>query len=227
MIRDLRTPLLLATLASAAACGGSSDAAPVAPEPGVLLVVDGDIVVRKEDIAPYSAYFESLDPTMGVKYRTRELLQQHLLPLMLARRTFAAERAELRARAAELREFADNSIELRRRGELMGIEAPDQPFTRNDLPLPVAMWAFRPENLGAVSPPIETPRGYVLVAPIDLEPGLTPVGDRLRAFLVPFHTHDADAFDAWLATAREAVAGHVEFVDESLEDALPAWLLKS
>lgn len=196
------------------------------PAPGVLLVVDRDLVVRESDVEPFAEYFEELDPSMGVKYRTRELLQQHLVPLMLARRAFPEQRAAQLEQARAVRATADNSLEFRRRAELLGIRESDRPYTRSDLPLPVAMWAFRPEHLGAVSPPIETARGWVLVSPLDLESGVTQPADRLRALVMPFHTHSRDDFDAWLGRARAEIAGRVDWVAPTIEDALPPTLLK-
>lgn len=205
------------------ACGGPEH--PPEPDAGLLLSLDGGALeVRAADLEPFEAYFEELDPTMGLDYRRRELLDQHLLPLLLARRAFGPRRAELGAAAAALRAVADNSIELRRKGGLAGGFEPEHPLTRNELPMPVAMWAFRPEHLGAVSPPIETARGFVLIAPLELLPGLTPVADRLRAYIVPFETDRAEDFDRWLGAARQQLAGRVDHVDPALRRALPRWL---
>ena len=51
------------------------------PDPDLLLSLDGGtIVIRSADVAPFEQYFEALDATMGVKYRFRALLEQHLIP---------------------------------------------------------------------------------------------------------------------------------------------------
>lgn len=209
-----------------AACG--DDAAepkvPGLPE-GVIASFDaGRIVVRTADVDPLLAYLEELDPTMGQKYRFRELLDQHVLPLLLARDAFPAERAAALEAARSLREVADNSLELQRKGVLVGGEAPEQPFARNDLPMPVADFAFRPENLGAVSPPIETADGYFLVAPLDFEPGLTPVADRARIFVIRYPTHAPEDFDRWLGPAKAALADRLDAVAPEHADALPRWI---
>lgn len=209
-----------------AACGGEApDANETGLPEGVLASFDqGRIVVRNEDVEPMLAYLDALDPTMGRKYRFRELLDQHVLPLLLARDAFPTERAKALADASALRSVADNSLELQRKGALAGGEAPETPFARNDLPLPVADFAFRPENLGAVSPPIETADGYVLVAPLDFEPGLTPVADRARLFVIRYRTHEPEAFDRWLGPAKAALADRLDDVAPAYRDALPRWV---
>ncbi|MDA0372670.1 MAG: hypothetical protein O2865_02690 [Planctomycetota bacterium] len=222
--RGLVGLLALGALLTSCGDGAAEPAAPGLPE-GVIASFDaGRIVVRSTDVDPLLAYLEELDPTMGRKYRFRELLDQHLLPLLLARDAFPTERAYALGAARSLREVADNSLELQRKGVLVGGEAPEQPFARNDLPMPVADFAFRPENLGAVSPPIETADGYFLVAPLDLEPGLTPVADRARIFVVRYPTHAAEDFDRWLAPAKAALANRLDGVDPQFADALPRWI---
>lgn len=217
---------LLALTILAVGCGGTgADTAPPELPDGVIASFDGGrIVVRADEVEPLIAYLEQLDPTMGRKYRFRELLDQHLLPMLLARDAFPAERAQALADAEALRAVADNSLELQRKGALAGGEAPEQPFARNDLPLPVADFAFRPENLGAVSPPIETADGYYLVAPLDFEPGLTPVADRARIFVIRYRTHESEEFDRWLGAAKSALADRLDAVAPPHADALPRWI---
>jgi hypothetical protein len=224
--RRRRSPILACLTVLAAGCGGEpvETTAIDLPE-GVLASFDqGRIVVRTEDVEPLLAYLDELDPTMGHKYRFRELLDQHVLPLMLARDAFPAERAQALAEAEALRSVAGNSLELQRKGTLAGGEAPETPFARNDVPMPVADFAFREENLGAVSAPIETADGYVLVAPLDLERGLTPVADRARLFVVRYRTHDPEAFDRWLGPAKAALADRLDVVAPAYRDALPRWI---
>jgi len=225
-----RAPLrcgILALTAALAGCGEPHEDAtppPGLPDGAIASFDGGRIVVRGAEVEPLAAYLEELDPTMGRKYRFRELLDQHLLPMLLARDAFPAERAKALANAEALRAVADNSLELMRKGALAGGEAPEQPFARNDLPLPVAAFAFRPENLGAVSPPIETADGYYLVAPLDFEPGLTPVADRARLFVIRYRTHESEDFDRWLGAAKTAIADRLDAVAPSHADALPRWI---
>jgi hypothetical protein len=206
-----------------ALCACEPTPAPPTRDPGVVLEIDG-IAVTRADIEEYRDYFDRIDPQMGRMYAARELLDRFLLPLALARREFPAERSALRERASGLRQVADNAIALRRKGALAGGQANEHPATRNSLPFPVSRFAFDPQNLGAVSAPIEVPQGFVLVAPERIDPGDTPVGDLLTAFFVPFYTHDAAEFDAWLADTKAALAGKVTFVHPDYEKALPRWL---
>jgi hypothetical protein len=224
--RHLRPRSLALAALVLGACGGEGrQTTSQPPDPDLLLSLDGGrIQVRAAEAAPFLEYLDGLDPTMGRNYRLRELLDQHLLPLALARAAFGPERQALRERAEALRAVADNSLELRRKGELVGGLEPAEPLSRNDLPLPVAAWAFRPENLGAVSPPLETPQGFVLIAPLDLEPGLTAVTDQLRAFVVRFEHQDRDSFDAWLGRARQGLVGRIDHVAPTCRAALPLWL---
>lgn len=219
----MRVTELALLLASLAACDGRPAPEPGPPAPDVVLEVDG-LRISQQDVTAFDAYFHELDPHMGSDYRTRELLDRHVIPLALARRAFASQRAEFATRARELRSVADNALELERKGRLAGGFVSDPPLTRNALDLAVARFAFALENIGAASPPIETPRGWVLIAPLDIDQGLVPLMDRVRAVVVPFHTHESTEFDAWLLAAKKALAGKVTWVDPGLRNALPPFL---
>ncbi|MBK8974562.1 MAG: peptidyl-prolyl cis-trans isomerase [Planctomycetes bacterium] len=195
----------------------------VAPAPGVLLQF-GPYRVLREDLEPLDAWLAGFDQTMGRKYRIRELLDQHLLPVAMARVDFATERAALRARAEELCATCGNALELRRRGAIAGGYQPPAPLTRSDLPLAAASWALRVEHIGAVSPPIETPQGFLVLGLEDILPGVTSVLDRAVAMVVPFLQGDLASFDAWLADRKRAMAGQVTYCHPDLEGTLPAWL---
>lgn len=225
------TSLLLATLLAAGCSGDAgpgSDGPPPPPEPGVLLVLDpGDgrpVTVRRADLMPHDAFWARHDPSLGVDYRRRQLLDQLVLPVALARAAFPEERAAARERATRLAEHCGNALELRRRGEALGGFGPDEAFTQAELPLSVTRWALEPAHIGAVSPPLPTPRGFYVAGLEDILPGTTSAGDRFVAFVVPFFTHDPSAFDAWLAERKQALTGAVSYVHPDIAEALPAWL---
>ncbi len=221
----LEAVLAFAVLGAAAGCGDPAASARAAPPaPGVVLDVDG-LQITKEQIAAFDAYFDELDPSMGRRYRTRVLLDRYLLPLAIARRDLATERAAAERHAKGLADVAGNYLELREKGAIAGGTEPERGFGRNDLPFPVARWAFAPEHLLQASPPIETPEGFVVIATKDIIPGTTRVGDRALAFLVPFLTHSDTDFERWLGERKRALKGHVRYVAPELQDCLPHWLM--
>ena len=90
--RRLAAALALTT----AACGTATEAEPAA-DPDLLLEVDG-LQLWREDFDPLDRYLAEMDRTLGRKYRRRALLENHFLPLLLAERAFAEERAILHMR---------------------------------------------------------------------------------------------------------------------------------
>lgn len=190
-------------------------------EPGVLLSGPGIRITRAE-FEPLDAWIREHDPSLGRKYRAREILDQCLLPIALARRDHAAERARLREAADALRDGCDNSLELRRRGDLAGGGETAEPLPANQLPMTIRDFAFRPENLGAVSPVTETPDGFMLLAPLEIVPGLTSATDAVHAYVIRFDMTSAPA--DWLERARRSLQGVPLQVHPDLEGALPQWL---
>ena len=218
--RRLAAALALTT----AACGTATEAEPAA-DPDLLLEVDG-LQLWREDFDPLDRYLAEMDRTLGRKYRRRALLENHFLPLLLAERAFAEERAAMLERAAGLVAVAGNGRELEQKGAVAGGAWTEKPILRADLPIPVAAFAFRPEHIGAVSPPIAVPRGFVVASPGEIVPGMSSHVDRVRVFLVPFLTHEAAAFTDWLSPAREALRGKITHIHPDLEGALPEWLVE-
>ncbi len=127
-----------------------------------------------------------------------------------------------------LSSVTDNYNQLKRQGDRLGKKTgvggyePDDPFPRNQLPLPVARWAFRGERLGMASKPIETRLGYTIIAGRELIPGISLPDELLHAYVVNFHTVTNGAFDALFKAQRATM--RVTYVHPDLQSALPAWL---
>ena len=89
----------------------------------------------------------------------------------------------------------------------------------------IAAYAFAPENLGRVSDPIPTARGFVLAASTDIIPGGTTSGDRVKLCRVDFWSSENDEYSNWLGDMRTRLRGKVTYLDPELENAIPVWLL--
>ncbi len=216
-------PLYLIALIHCACAPDDQPSPP--PGAGVVLEVDG-LQITAEELRQFDDYFENLDPTMGRNYRTRELLDQFVLPLRLARRAFAEDRAEKRQRATVLAEAVGNSgyAGLVERGEVYGGVKPDHPYSRNDLPLPLARFAFDEDHLFKVSPPIEVAQGFALIATFQLMQGISTVEDQAEVYFVPFYTLDSAQFATWYEVQRDRIRNRVTFVHPDYREALPPWL---
>lgn len=194
------------------------------PAPGVILEVDG-LRVSREEIQWWLSYVHGYQPTAGRKSITAYLLETHLLPLKAAQRDFGATRAAALEMAENLRAVAGNSLELQRKATLLpGYLAP-RSYLRIDLEPAVLPYVFAPENLGGVSDPIETPRGFMLASGIDLTPGGTSLGDRITLCRVNFWTQDDREYGQWFADLRQHLKGKVTYLDPEFEGALPHWIM--
>jgi hypothetical protein len=210
-------------LAVAAACADDYGD-PAAWPAGLVLQVDG-LQVWEHEVAPLVSYLASVDRRAGRRTRLAAILSAHLLPLKLAQRAFAAERAALRPRCEALRRAVDNGgfPELVAKGRVVP-GASHLRLGRHELPLPLQSYAFAAENLGQTSPVLEVPQGFALIATEHLAPGTSRADDLADVFQVPFYSHSPDDFAAWLRGAQAAVAGRVEYVHPDYRDALPPWL---
>ena len=208
----------LACALALAACDGARD--PVATgTPRAALEIEGGASLGREELASFDAYYEALDPTIGLRHRRAVLLERHFVPLALARAAFPGPRATARERAGALCSVVGNALELRRSGgEELG------PLARSALPVPVAAWARDESLLGAVSPPLETADAVLVVALLELQPGFTPVHDHLRLGVVRFPAHDQPDFAVWLLEEQARRKGRVLHCDPDLRAAVPAWL---
>lgn len=215
----------LACLAAlAAGCGEAGEPRP-RPDPDTILEVDG-LRIQRAEIVELEDYLRSVDSRAG-RLRIAAKALELLIPLHLARREFAESRATLRERAEALRRVVGDGgyPELVLKSRMVKGYAPPRPFARHELPLPVARWAFDESELGSVSPVLETPQGFCLVATREILRGVTRAADRADAYLVTFYTHDAKEFGAWWSAARARLAGRVTYVHPDYVRALPPWLL--
>lgn len=213
--RSLRAAVLLASLC---ACDETPQPAPTAPQRAAIEITGGAWITR-EELTAFDAYYDALDPTIGLRHRRAVLLERHLLPLALARAAFPALRDQALANARELASVAGNALALQRAGgEVLG------PIARAALPVPFAAWARDQSVIGAVSPVLETPEAVFVVALLEHHPGFTPVGDELVFHVVRFPAHDQPDFAAWLQDERLRRKGGLLHCDPDVLPALPAWL---
>lgn len=219
----------LATLAVASATGCDQ---PPPERPGVVVEFDGH-VIRDDDVAPYRTYLESIGERLGPAYVTAAVLEQHLVPLALARKAFASERAELERQARGFQESVmaagGADPQLRAKGAIVGGQAAE--VGRGNLDLAQAAWCFTLDehgqlaHFGQSSPVIETPRGFCVLSFRDHVPGVTRAADRIDLFVVTFYTHASySAYKAWYQSEKLRLAGAATYVGEAYRDAIPAWL---
>ncbi len=218
--------LLVATLTSSIflGCNGKDPGPAPPPAPGVILEVDGIRIMRQE-VDDWYAYVEGYQPTAGRKQAIAFFIETHLLPLRAAERAFAAERSQALERAQGLRSVAGNSLELADKAAQLPEYVAASNYARTDLEPAVAPFAFALENLGRVSDPIPTPRGFVIAAAVDLIPGGTTFSDRVRLCRVDFWMSSGQEYVDWLRDLRSKLQGKVTYLDPEFEHAIPNWLL--
>lgn len=209
-----------------AGCGEQSPAAPPADPPtgpqDPLLVVDG-VTITFADVEGPQRFLASLYPQAGRATKLRRVLEEHVLPLALARRAFAAEREAQRHLAVELCSVAGNVYELEQHARLRRLAR--KVSGPRDLDLPLAEFLFDPLHLLAVSPPIEVPRGFVVAAAFELMESALTIDDRCDALMVGFFTHDTTAFKEWLAAEQQRVGSLTTWVHPLYRDAMPSWIV--
>ena len=197
-------------------CGGNR------PDPAVVLVFDG-LTIRLEEVEPYVRFLDGFVPEGGRKAKVQRALEEHLIPMRLAQRAFAAERAAQLAEARALCQVASNAAELEQHARALK-EQRRAHFPRLHSKLPIAMFLFEPMNLGAVSPPIEVPEGWSVVAGFDMRSGPLALDDSVDALQVAFFTHNGRDWTEWLAAEKLRVADTVTYVHPDYVHALPDWL---
>lgn len=215
-----RGQLAAALAAMAALLGACSKPAPAENR---LLVLDG-ITFTLDDVAPYVAYYDAFLPEGGRKSKVLRALEDQLIPLRLAQRAFAAERAELKKQAEALATVATNALELEQQSQNVRDKRRSN-LTRGTALLPVGMWAFDATRVGAVSQPLELPHGWIVVGLFDLResPGLV-MDDYVDALQVGFVTHPRIAFQEWCLAEQQRIADKATFVHPDYEHAMPPWL---
>lgn len=208
-------PLLLTLLLPA--CGD----APPAP-PTNLLVIDG-IEITLAEVEPYVAFMDSYLPEGGRKAKVQRVLEEHLLPLHLARRGFAEQRQQQLEKALVLCSVATNAIELEEQSKLLH-DRTRQVVTRIQPKLPVAMFLFDPLLTGSVSAPLEVPFGYIVATCHDIMQSAVALDDRADALQVAFATHPAGEWHDWIVTEQRRIANKVTWVHPDYREAMPPWL---
>jgi hypothetical protein len=222
-----RSRIALAVLAAAAATVAGIAAAcgdaPAKPAETRLLVIDG-IEIGLADVEPFVTFLDSFVPEGGRKTKIQRVLDEHLLPLHLARRAFASERAALRERADALRAVAGNARELEQQAALVR-EQRRSNVTRTHIQLPVAMWAFDPLHVGATSDPIEVPEGWFVVGLFDLgESPALAVNDYVDLLQVGFVHHGRKSLAEWYGEQQRLLADKATFVHPDYVTAMPPWI---
>jgi formylglycine-generating enzyme required for sulfatase activity len=187
-----------------------------------ILVLDG-LEIRRADVAPYLAFIDSFRPEVGWKTKVQMILDEHLIPLLAARRALGPERERMRQQAEALVSVADNVLELERRSEQLEHKR-RMNLTRTMAKLPVGIYLFQPERTGGVSPPIEVPQGWFVVASYDLHESPLVLGDWVDALQVGFVTHTNKEWADWLDQEKLRLAGLATFVHPDYRDAMPAWI---
>ncbi|MFN9331164.1 MAG: hypothetical protein ACK6D1_01035 [Planctomycetota bacterium] len=217
------TRLALALAAVAALGAGSAGCGRNEAVEHRLLALDG-LEITLADVAPYVAFYDSFLPEGGRKSQVLRALDDLLIPLLLARRAFPAERERMRRSAAELCSVATNAHELDQQSQQVKDRRRSN-LTRSSALLPVAMHVFDPARVGAVSPPIELPHGWFVVGVFDLQqsPGLV-MADYVDALQVGFVTHTSAQFMAWYREQQRQLADKATFVHPDYEHAMPSWL---
>jgi len=219
--RLLLLPVLGCVLLAWAACRKHAPVVP--PEPGPaqrLLVVDG-IVITFGDLQPYADFLARYRADAGRRTRLAKVLDDHVLPLFLARRAFPEERQQQLDKAKGLCSVAGNVLELEQYGKELGIR---KSVTPGRVEIPTAMFLFDELTTGKVSEPIELPWGYLVCAAFDLRRASVAVDDVCDSFMVGFTTHDRASWDTWLAGERQRIARKLTWVHPEYRDLLPHWL---
>ncbi len=208
----------VACLLALAACG--DEPARPARDPDLLLVVDG-IEVRVSEVEPFVAFYDFL-PESSRSSKVRRILTEYTIPLRLSQRAFAAKRKELYATAKALTEVATNAVELQQvmsDGRLPGRALEN---VRLQLAPPLALFLFDPLLRGSVSPPIEVPEGYKVVACNDVKEAPLVLDDLCSSLQVAFNTHNLiNDYIAWRDAEMARVAHLVTYVHPDYREALP------
>ena len=201
------------------------------PEPSdsfpadLVLELDG-LQFWQHELTPLIEYLQSIDKRRGSMSAAVGVLDSHLIPLKLVRRAWAAERAAARARCDALANAVGNGgyPALVKFGRQVAGEPTTVLLRRSELPLPIAQWAFDADNLGLVSPPIETAAGFSLVSTYRIEEGITRTEDRAEVYEVRFETHEPRELLEWLTRTRTDLAHQATFVHPDYRGSLPSWL---
>jgi hypothetical protein len=187
----------------------------------VLLVLDG-ITIAWKDVRERVEALDELAPEFSRKKKIQKVLSDYTIPVLFARRDFAEQRNAQRELATTLRNASGNVDELLKNAN--GRPFRRERISRGNVDLPVADFLFEPTNLGAVSPPIELPGGFVLAGCIDLTQTRVPMEDTCECVMVGFFTHDSQAEGQWELDLRTRLPQLVTYVHPDYRLAMPPWL---
>jgi len=194
---------------------------PVPPEHR-LLVLDG-IEITLADVEPYVAYLASFMPEFGRKTMIEKVIDEHVLPVKLARRHFGPQRAEQLRLAQDLCSLATNAAELERLSEQCQHKTRGK-MNRLQAKLPVSMFLFDELQTGAVSPPIELPQGWFVVAVHEFTKTAMRLDDFVDTRHVGFVTHTSGDWYQWWTAQTELLADKATFVHPDYRSAMPKWI---
>ena len=211
---------LAALTAAALALAGCNRTPP--PAEHRLLVLDG-IEITLAEAEPYVAFLDSFMPEFGRKTKLRRVVEEHLLPLAVARREFGPQRKEQLELAKQLCSVATNAHELEQQTQQFKDKRRSN-MTRLQAKLPVSMFLFDQLQMGAASAPIELPQGYFVVATFDLTRSAMALDDFVDALQIGFVTHTAGEWYEWYEAQKPRLAGKATFVHPDYRDAIPDWI---
>jgi len=197
-------------------------AAPTGRDDPRLIEVDG-IAVTFDELQPYYDWLTAYRPGLGVRTKYVWAMREHVLPLKLAEREFAAQRAEKLELAEGLCAVATNIRELEQRTELVTDKARSN-LTRQSAVLPVAMFLFDELTLNAVSPPIPLPYGFFVVSAYERHDSQLVMADYVDALQVGFITHTALEWQKYWTAKRAEIGARVTFVHPDYRDDMPDWI---
>lgn len=202
------------------ACGGAATD-PDRDDPR-LIELDG-ITITFEELQPYYDWLTEFRPGVGVRTKYMWAMREYVLPLKLAQREFAAERAEQRALAEGLCSVATNIAELEERSKLITHKTRSN-LTRQQALLPVGMFLFDELTLNAVSQPLELPHGVFVVSAYERHDDALVMGDYVDALQVGFLTHTSQEWQEYWAGKRAEIGAKVAFIHPDYRDDMPDWI---
>ena len=216
--RPANTPAATLLALALAACDTGAGAA----DDPRLIAVDG-VEVTFAELQPYFEWLTEFRPGLGERTKYTWAMREHVLPLKIAQREFATERAQQRALAEGLCSVATNIKELERRAALI-TDKRRSDLTRQSAALPVAMFLFDDFTLNAVSQPIELPHGFFVVGAYDRHESPLVMADYVDALQVGFITHTALDWQKYWSTKREEIGSKVTFLHPDYRDDMPDWI---
>ena len=217
-----RQPILSTALFAATLLLAGCEQPPDPRKDPRLIEVDG-LTVTFEELQPYVDWIASFRPAVGERTKFVWALREHVLPLKLAQREFAEERAKQKELADGLRSVATNILELEEHSKLITDKRRSN-LTRSTAMLPVAMFLFDELTLNAVSQPIELPHGFFVVSAYERFESQLVADDYIDALQVGFITHTSPDWHKYWNAKRQEIGRKVTFVHPDYRDDMPPWI---